>query len=85
VTNPVLVIGFPDRSLGLAPALTHDRNYIMDPVYQSADGDVSVAINEHDSIIYLKAVGSFSDPVELTPETARELAHQLLAMAELLD
>jgi hypothetical protein len=57
----------------------------MELVYQNAEGDVSLAVNEDDSIILLKAVATFSDPVELTPEEARELAHQLLAIADRLD
>jgi hypothetical protein len=57
----------------------------MELVYQNAEGDVSLAVNEDDSIILLKAVATFSDAVELTPEEARELAHQLLAIADRLD
>lgn len=57
----------------------------MEPVYQNAEGDLMLAVNEDDSIILLKAVATFSDPVELTPDEARELANQLLAIAERLD
>jgi hypothetical protein len=57
----------------------------MDPEYQILDGDVSLSVNESDAVILLKAAASFGDPVELSAEAARELAAQLLAMADRLD
>jgi hypothetical protein len=57
----------------------------MEPEYEILDGDVSLSVNEDDAVILLKASATFGDPVELSPEAARELAAQLLAMAERLD
>jgi hypothetical protein len=57
----------------------------MDPEYEILDGDVSLSVNEDDAVILLKAAATFGDPVELSPEAARELAAQLLAMADRLD
>ena len=50
--------------------------------YTDADGDLTVELDESGGLIRLKAVATFDDPVDLTPDSARELAHQLLRMAE---
>jgi hypothetical protein len=57
----------------------------MDPEYEILDGAVSLSVNEDDAVILLKAAATFGDPVELSPDAAREVAAQLLAMADRLD
>ena len=57
----------------------------MEEIYQDADGDVMLGVTDDGSAILLKVFATFGDPVELTPEAARELANQLLAIAERLD
>jgi hypothetical protein len=47
-------------------------------------GDVSLWI-EQDSSIQLKAMTGQGDPVELSPDEARRVAHTLLAFAERAD
>jgi hypothetical protein len=47
-------------------------------------GDVSLWV-EQDSSIQLKAMTRQGDPVELSPDEARRVAHTLLAFAERAD
>jgi hypothetical protein len=47
--------------------------------------DVSLTINQAEGVLCLKAVGTFDEPVELTPGQVRELAHRLLEIADELD
>jgi hypothetical protein len=47
--------------------------------------DVSLTVNQAEGVLRLKAVGTFDEPVELTPGQARELAHRLLEIADELD
>ena len=48
-------------------------------------GDLTLDVDESAGVIRLKAVASFGDPVELSPDSARELAQQLLLLADDLD
>ena len=48
-------------------------------------GDLTLDVDESAGVIRLKAAASFGDPVELTPDAARELAQQLLMLADDLD
>lgn len=50
--------------------------------YTDAGGDLTLELDENEGLLRLKAVATFDDPVDLTPEAARELAQQLLRMAE---
>lgn len=50
--------------------------------YTDAEGDLTLELDESDGLLRLKAVATFDDPVDLTADAARELAHQLLRMAE---
>lgn len=50
--------------------------------YTDANGDLTLALDAADEVIRLRAVATFDDAVELTPDAARELAHQLLRMAD---
>jgi hypothetical protein len=50
--------------------------------YTDADGDLTLGMDESAGLIRLKAVATFDDPVELTPDAARELAQQLLRLAD---
>jgi hypothetical protein len=50
--------------------------------YTDADGDLTLEIDESDGVIRLKAVAAFDDPVDLSPDSARELAQQLLRFAD---
>ena len=48
-------------------------------------GDLTLEVDESAGLIRLKAVASFGDPVELSPDSARELAQQLILLADDLD
>lgn len=48
-------------------------------------GDLTLDVDESAGVIRLKAAASFGDPVELTPDAARELAQQLIMLAEDLE
>lgn len=48
-------------------------------------GDLTLDVDESAGVIRLKAAASFGDPVELTPEAARELAEQLIMLADDLE
>jgi hypothetical protein len=50
--------------------------------FPSVDGDLTLEVNAQEDVIRLRAVGSFDDPVELSAADARELAQQLLELAE---
>ncbi len=50
--------------------------------YTDADGDLTLELDASAGLLRLKAVATFDDPVDLTPDAARELARQLLQMAE---
>ena len=52
--------------------------------YTDAGGDLTLELDEAEGLLRLKAVATFDDPVDLTPEAARELEQQLLRMAEAL-
>jgi hypothetical protein len=47
-------------------------------------GDVTLWV-EQDSSIQLKAIAGQGDPVELSPDEARRVAHTLIAFAESAD
>jgi hypothetical protein len=49
------------------------------------EADLTIAMDESAGVIRLKAVASFGDPVELTADDARELAAQLLQLADELE
>ena len=48
-------------------------------------GDLTLEVDESAGIIRLKALASFGDPVELTPDAARDLAQQLIMLADDLE
>ncbi|MDB6168069.1 MAG: hypothetical protein JWM88_933 [Verrucomicrobia bacterium] len=50
--------------------------------YIDADGDLTLEADEQNGVLRLKAVATFDDPVDLTPDAARELAQQLLRLAD---
>ena len=50
--------------------------------YSDADGDLTLEIDASADCLRLKAVAVFDSPVELTPDAARELASQLLRLAD---
>lgn len=47
--------------------------------------DVTLLKDQAAGVIQLKAAGTFGDPVELSPDAARELAQQLIRLADELD
>lgn len=51
--------------------------------HELLDGDVALWIAQE--TVHLKAIDAHRDPVELTPEMCRELAQQLLKLADLTD
>jgi len=53
--------------------------------YSSPNGDVRAWIPEDSESIHLRALTEAGDPVELTSEEARELAAQLLELANLAE
>lgn len=53
--------------------------------YTDANGDVTLELDQSTEVIRLKAAATFGDPVELTPDAARELAQQLLRLADVID
>jgi hypothetical protein len=50
--------------------------------YVDANGDLTLELDESNGTLRLKAVATFDDPVDLTPDAARDLAQQLLRMAD---
>jgi hypothetical protein len=50
--------------------------------FPSVDGELTLEVNGREDVIRLRAVGSFDDPVDLSAAEARELARQLLELAE---
>jgi hypothetical protein len=48
-------------------------------------GDLTIEVDESAGVIRLKAAATFGDPVELTPDSARELAQQLIMLADDLE
>ena len=50
-----------------------------------APGDLTLELDEAAGVIRLKAVATFDDPVELSPDAARELAQHLLRLADEID
>lgn len=46
------------------------------------NGDVTLEADAANEVIRLKAVATFDEPVELTPDAARELAQELLRLAD---
>ena len=50
--------------------------------YVDADGHLTLEADPANDLIRLKAVATFDDPVELTPDAARELAQRLLQLAD---
>jgi hypothetical protein len=50
--------------------------------YVDAEGDIVLEADEQNGLIRLKAVATFDDPVDLTPDEARDLAQQLLRLAD---
>ncbi|MDB6093140.1 MAG: hypothetical protein JWM32_702 [Verrucomicrobia bacterium] len=50
--------------------------------YIDADGDLTLELDTASEVIRLKCVSTFDSPVELTADAARELAQQLLRMAD---
>ena len=53
--------------------------------YMDANGDLTLECDPSAEVIRLKAVATFDDPVELTADAARELAQQLLRLADEID
>ena len=49
------------------------------------DGELTLEKDESAGIIRLKAVASFGDPVELSADSARELARRLIELADELE
>ncbi len=49
------------------------------------DGDLTLELDPAESVIRLKALAAFDDPVELSCADARELAMQLLELAERIE
>ena len=49
------------------------------------EGDVTLEMDQSAGVIRLKAAASFGDPVELSADAARELAQQLLQLADELE
>jgi hypothetical protein len=47
--------------------------------------DVTLEVDPVAGVIRLKAAASFGDPVELSPDAARELAQSLIQLADELD
>ena len=58
-------------------------NFDSEKVYEFSGGDVALWV-EQDSSVQIKAVNSFSDPVELTELDARKLGELLIKMADYL-
>jgi hypothetical protein len=50
--------------------------------YRDANGDLTLERDASADVIRLKAVATFGDPVELSADAARELAQQLLRLAD---
>ncbi|MDB6126951.1 MAG: hypothetical protein JWM35_847 [Verrucomicrobia bacterium] len=50
--------------------------------HPDANADVQIETDFANDVIRLKAVATFDEPVELTADEARELAQQLLRMAD---
>jgi len=46
------------------------------------DGDLTLELDPAESVIRLRAVATFDDPVELSAADARELALQLIELAD---
>jgi hypothetical protein len=55
----------------------------MNPI--DHDGDLTLEMDERAGVIRLKAAASFGDPVELSADSARELARQLIQLADELE
>ena len=51
----------------------------------SSDEGISLSADKAEGVVRLKVVGTFDEPLELTPEQARELAHRLTELADALD
>jgi hypothetical protein len=49
------------------------------------DGDLTLVMDKAAGVIRLKAAASFGDPVELSADAARELARQLIQLADELE
>lgn len=49
------------------------------------DPDLTLELDQSAGVLRLKAAATFGDPVELTADAARELAQQLLQLADELE
>lgn len=49
------------------------------------DADLTLELDQSAGVLRLKAAATFGEPVELTAEAARELAQQLLQLADELE
>ena len=49
------------------------------------EADLTLELDPSAGVLRLKAVATFGDPVELTADAARELAQQLLQLADELE
>jgi hypothetical protein len=50
--------------------------------YRDSNGELTLERDESADVIRLRAVATFDEPVELTADDARELAQQLLRLAD---
>lgn len=61
-----------------------DRKVQKNNVFEFENGDVQIWI-EQDSIHILACDKSYKDPIELTSDTARQLAQRLNELADIID